>query len=374
MNVLIVGGGVAGCACAGLLRKYDIAEVTLVEQAPAFANIGYVMGLWSTGRAVLHELGLDEQVAEHGTTYEADTVYDKYGRLIKTVRFADFPIFASTIGVKRADLHRCLYENLQGVDLRLNTTFTNLEQAEEGVIVTFSDGSCQTFDLVIGADGIGSAVRETVFGTEFRKPYGWRVWMWWLPTEYGVSNTITSHYGGGRLCATMPFYDTPVAIALATVPPSSEKALYKPAQLPTLFADFDESTKQLIETAVDADRVYCDDVSYVTMSQWYQGRVVLVGDAQHAASPVTGMGASMALEDVSVLVQELRAAPTIDQALTRFAVRREPRIKKFRTMVERMDRWAMADGLFGYLRNRAVSIIPTTYFVRMLRSFLDTNI
>ncbi len=374
MKILIVGGGIAGCACAALLRKYRVGEVTLVEKAPEFRNIGYLIALWNTGRKVLKELGVDERVVKNGCEFDSDLVLDKSGRLIKAVPHEDFKPLGSTIVIKRADLHAGLFGILKDIDIRFNTTCKDIQQKGNGVTVEFSADKVETFDLVIGADGLHSSVREQVFGQNFLQYYGWRIWMWWLPEEYKHPNGAIGYYGSGKICAVLPFFETSVAYLVALTSPQVKNFIDERPKLKELFSDFCKDAKDIVTTAPSRENMYYDDIASVRMPLWHKGRVVLIGDAQHAVSPVTGMGASMAMEDATVLVEELRKNKSVDVALSCFAVRREKRIQRFREIVDQMDGWTMADGIFGYLRNKMLSYVPAWYFVNTLRKFVEAEI
>ncbi len=371
MRVLIVGGGIAGCACAALLLKHKVAEVTLVEKAPEFRNIGYLIGLWSTGRKVLRELGIDERIAKNANTFNSDTVFDKNGKLLKVVPSEDLEVLGPPIIIKRSALHQGLFELLHDVDIRFNTTCTKIEQQDNAINVEFSDNKREVFDLVIGADGTNSVVRKLVFGESFIHHYGWRVWMWWLPNNRKQHNDVTSYYGNGKICATLPFFDTSVATLFAKVSPGSKLDTDKPKHL---FMDFCARAQDIVGAASATEQIYSDDIVYVKMPRWHKGLIALIGDAQHAVSPVTGMGASMAMEDAWVLVEELRKNKSIQESLSNFAKRREKRINHFRKMVDRMDKWTMADGLLGYIRNKAIPLVPTWYFVNTMRRFVGAKI
>ncbi|HEY4473849.1 MAG TPA: NAD(P)/FAD-dependent oxidoreductase [Candidatus Paceibacterota bacterium] len=374
MKILIVGGGIAGCACAALLQKNGVGKVTVVEKAPEYRNIGYLIALWSTGRKVLKKLGIDEQIAKNGCEYEVDLILDKNGRLLKAIPIEDFKRLGPTIVIRRADLHTGLFKLLSGTDVRFNTTCKTIRQEEHSVSVEFSDGKTETFDLVIGADGVRSSVREQVFGQNFIHYYGWRAWMWWLPGDYKRSSDAVGYYGSGKLCGVLPFFDTPVAALFAMTPPQAKSSLDERTKLKELFSDFCKDANDIVATAPSQEHMYYDDIAHVKMPLWHKGRVVLIGDAQHAVSPVTGMGASMAMEDAYILVEELRRSNNIEQALSRFAKRREGRIQRFRKIVDQMDRWTMADGILGYLRNKALSYMPTSYFVNVLHKFVEAEV
>jgi len=377
MKVLIVGGGIAGCTCAALMKKYGIAEVTLIERASEFGNIGYLIALWGNGRRILKELGIDEEVAvKNGCEYDTDTFMDSNGRLLKKVSLAVFKRFFATVVIKRTDLHRGLFELLEGIPFRYKTTVTRLVENDRAVRVEFSDGSVGEYDLVVGADGIHSSIREQVFGNSFLRPYGWGVWMYWMPeSATPLPSEVVAFYGNARWCGILPFYTTSVATIIAKVPFGTGHPLERRrTALVDLFSDFCEPARAIIAAAPAPEQIYYDELATVEMPRWYKGRVVLMGDAHHAISPVTGMGASMAIEDAWVLVDELRRGGTLASILSRYADRREKRIRAFRKIVERLDRWTMAEGVSAALRNIALPYMPVGYFLNPVKDFVGAEI
>lgn len=376
MKILIVGGGIAGCACAALLKKYDVADVVLIEKAPEFRNIGYLIALWETGRKILRELGVDDAIANKNSfEFTNDIIFDKSGRLLKEVPFELFKKLGPTVIIKRAALHEGLFGLLTGMDIRFNTTVERILQGDGVAIVEMSDGKKETFDLVIGADGIHSSVREKVFGPEYMHHYGWGVWMWWMSNDFAHPKDTVGYYGSGKVCAGLPFFDKAMATAISTVPPGTGHDLVTRRELlQKQFGDFCDDAKKILKKAPSAEEIYYADIAQVDMPLWHKGRVVLIGDAQHAVSPVTGMGASMAMEDASVLVEELRLRPTIDEALVRFASRRDPRIRSLRKIVNRLDGWMMAHGVLGFLRNRILAYIPDSFFINVLHRFVTEKV
>lgn len=374
MKILVVGAGIAGCTVAALLRKYNVGEVTVIEKTPELRDIGYLLAFWGTGRKILRELDIEAKIIDRGHEYELDIIMDQHGRVMKMIP-SPIEKVGQTVVIRRADLHHGLFDLLAGTDVRFDTTITLMRQEDGKVYVELSDGTKEYFDLVVGADGIHSSVRERIFGTKFLRYYGWGAWIWWMPENYKFKKDPMGYYGGGRVCATAPFYGTSVAIAIGTVRPGTGKdPALRNTILKSLFADFCDDARAIIDTVSSAKHVYYDDIAEIQMPLWHRGRVVLIGDAQHAVSPVSGMGASMAMEDASVLVDELRHGKTVEGALDQFATRREKRIRHFRKLVNRADRWVMVGGILGYLRNRFLSYVPDWYFVRYLDKFLNAEV
>jgi 2-polyprenyl-6-methoxyphenol hydroxylase-like FAD-dependent oxidoreductase len=122
MKILIVGGGVSGLSLAGLLRKYGIGTVTLVEQAPDFRNAGYVIGLWGNGRRVLRELGIDRRIIEQeGYEISWTAFHDRHGKLLKSFPLNTFSEFGPPAIISRSALQRGIVGTISGVEVRFGT-------------------------------------------------------------------------------------------------------------------------------------------------------------------------------------------------------------------------------------------------------------
>src|SRR5262249_28790817 len=154
-----------------------------------FRNIGYLIVLWGSGRRILRELDIDTSVSSvRGFEYTADVIFDKHGGLMQAVPLAPFRSLGPTVVIKRTDLHTGLFELLRGVDVRFNRTVVSYFQHDGQVSVELTDGTKDTFDLVIGAYGVHSSVREQVFGSNFLHYYGWGAWMWWMANDNAHPN------------------------------------------------------------------------------------------------------------------------------------------------------------------------------------------
>jgi 2-polyprenyl-6-methoxyphenol hydroxylase-like FAD-dependent oxidoreductase len=129
--------------------------------------------------------------------------------------------------------------------------------------------------------------------------------MWWLPENDTNSHSVVAYYGSGKICGILPFFKMSVGSLFAKSEPHTKNVDDERLRLQELSSDFCKDVQDIVATVPSNEHLYCDDIAYVNMPLWHKGRVVLIGDAQHAVSPVTGMGASMAMEDASVLVEEL---------------------------------------------------------------------
>lgn len=323
-EVLIVGGGLAGLTLANYLRRTDLG-VTVVERADEWRAGGYGIGLWGDGLAVLDDLGLLDRVRERGTdpaTVEVRAGGDRLAR-------ASLPPGRTLLlAVHRADLHAALRDPVPDDRVRLGTEPERIDERGDGVAVAFEDGDTERFDVVVGADGVGSTVREACFDgwtLEERDTY---VWSLWGPGDIGLDAEMVSVWGP-RSEAFVASVGDRVGLNLAArraAPPDgpARDSLRAHAEAVgwTLPALLDETDGE----------PFLDRVREVSCPRWHADRVALVGDAAHAVHPISGMGASLALQDARVLAQELATgdAGSPSRALARYEERRRPAARRTR--------------------------------------------
>lgn len=376
MKILIVGGGVAGPAFARFMK--DRAEITLIDKAPMWGNIGYAITLWPNGQKILSELGIDHKVLKAGYEIPWSAIEDKKGKILSAFFFNIFHSYGSTVAITRTALQQALVKDLESfTNVKLGTSLSGLKQDNTGVTVTFSDGNTAKFDLVVGADGIHSEVRELVFGGNLLKYYGWNIHAFWTPQMFTSPKGAIEFSSGGKICFIYPMEDRSVvmlAIAengkLSVENENSKEALHK------IFFDFKALVDHLIDAIEDPAHIFKDSLAYVDMRRWYKGRVVLLGDARHAISPITGMGASMALEDAFVLSEEIKNnVSDIPAALKSYEKRRDKRVKNFRKMSDFIESFMMIKSPFlSALRDLLLKVIPTSYFTRKIEKVLAEEI
>lgn len=378
MKILIVGGGVAGTALAGMLK--DHADITLVERAQKWSDAGYAITLWGNGRKILKQIGADVRVEQKG--YELPWVMfsNSRGQKLKRIFWSVFQPLGGTIITTRTNLHEAIIATMsESVTVRFGMSVDEIEQSDNSARVTFSDGSTGEFDLVVGADGIHSKVRDLVFGAGLLKDYGWKAYAFWSPSGHKVPKGNVGLARAGKICLVYPTQDRAVVIlAISEQFDHVDIPEQRRQNLKELFAEFDPSVASMIDAIEDPAKMYHDKFSYVDLDEWHRGRVALMGDAQHATSPIIGMGASMALEDAYVLGSELRnitMAQDIPYALQRYADRRTPRIRAYRRTAIFFERWLMTRSpLVTAFRDAALPRVTDRIFTRPMEKLLKQKI
>jgi 2-polyprenyl-6-methoxyphenol hydroxylase-like FAD-dependent oxidoreductase len=337
-RILIVGGGIAGLALARALRQHGL-DSEIIERAAAWPASGTGLYLPGNGVRALGALGLADNVLARAVRMSHQRILDQAGRALAEVELSTFwgPV-GPCVGIHRGDLHRVLLEGAAGVPIRLGTTLTTLSQAHDGVNVAFSDGSTGTYDLVVGADGIHSSIRQLGFGEAHLRQLGQVSWRF-LVDPCDAIKTWTAMLGARRAFLAIPvgsnrLYCYADFLTAAKHDPTSRDL----GRFRALFADFGEPVASILNALESFESIHFSPIEEIVVDPCVQGRVVLIGDAAHAMSPNMAEGASMALEDALVLTRMLSSHRSTVEALAAFSERRRPRIRRVRQRTHRRDR------------------------------------
>jgi 2-polyprenyl-6-methoxyphenol hydroxylase-like FAD-dependent oxidoreductase len=358
-RVLIVGGGIAGLALAPLLTRIGVAA-DVIEREPAWRPAGTGIYLPGNTARALRVLGLEAQVASRAVDIARQRFHDHHGRLLCEVDVAElWAAVGPCLAVHRAELHRLLREAAGDVPIRIGLAVERLAQRDGIVSVEFSDGTSGEYDLVVGADGIHSAVRRLTFEPPaVPRPVGQVGWRFLAPrppevTTWSVmlgrrSAFLTIPIDGDCVYCYCDVVSTPVHDTPERVPPE---------RLDELFAEFAEPAATLLDALDAAVDIYVSTIEEVALDRWARERVVLIGDAAHATSPNMAQGAAMALEDALVLTDCLRKISAIPDAIAAFEARRRPRTDWVRAQTHRRDHTrylppAIRDNVLRFLGRR----------------------
>jgi 2-polyprenyl-6-methoxyphenol hydroxylase-like FAD-dependent oxidoreductase len=328
-RILVVGGGIAGLTTAGALHRAGFAT-ELVERQPTWSVPGAGFVVHANGMRMLRALGLDAGVVSAGTVVRRWQFYDAQGIVLSdTDLTAAWGEVGPCIGIVRPLLHNALRQGLADVPCRLGMAVTSLTQNDRGVTVTFSDATSGAYDLVVGADGIRSTVRTMALGANpptYLGAMNWRSTASVRPA--GLDNALQMHVDDGRIfgLVTMGAGQT-YSFAISIEPQFHDPLEGRLERVRARFAGFGPRVQEYLAALDRDDQIICSAMEWVPVTEVYRGRVVLVGDAAHASSPMLGQGGCMAMEDACVLAEELHEGATIEAALASFAKRRKPRVE-----------------------------------------------
>ncbi|MGK4585736.1 FAD-dependent monooxygenase [Kitasatospora sp. HPMI-4] len=317
-EILVSGGGIAGPALAYWLRKAGF-TVTVVERAPAPRPGGQTVDLRGAGRTVITRMGLMDRVREMTVEQRGLALVNGSGRITARVPEDSFggEGIVSEIEILRGDLGDLLYEATRDeVEYLFDDTVTGLDQDANGVTVTFEKAAPRRFHLVVGADGLHSVVRALAFGPESEcvRPLG--VYNAWFTTTepmeldgwyrmYNAPGGLVAAARPGRLPgeikAGLSFRSAPVTYDRRDT--AAQREL-----LARRFAGAGWEVPKLLRAMRTAPDFHFDSMGQVHLDSWSRGRAVLLGDAGYCATPLTGLGTSLALVGAYVLAGELAAA------------------------------------------------------------------
>ncbi|HVP50205.1 MAG TPA: FAD-binding domain [Candidatus Bathyarchaeia archaeon] len=320
MRVLISGAGIAGPTLAFWLKQYGI-EPTIIEVAPKLRTGGYIIDFWGTGYKIAGRMGLLSQINDVGYRVREVHVVDRSGK-----RISGFPVdvfWRATGGLftslRRGDLAAVIFGAIDGrVETIFGETLSAIEQDQQAVRVKFERSGEREFDLVVGADGLHSRVRQLVFGEESRFEHylGIKVAAFevqgYRPRDELVYVMYTE-VGQQVTRFTMRDDRTLFLFTFADPSPEGPEMHSLAAQKALLHRRYGQSGWELpqILDALDAtDELYFDRVSQIRMDPqqglWTRGRVTLVGDAASCASLLAGEGSGLAITAAYILAGELK--------------------------------------------------------------------
>jgi len=312
-NILISGAGIAGPALAFWLHRHGF-RTTVVERAPEPRDAGYAVDFrGEVHLEVLRRMGLLAKIQDASTHMGVMSYVDSSGK-----RIADMPSdqVSGDVEILRGDLARILYDATRDdTDYVFGDSVTALSEEDSGVVVTFDRAAPRTFDLVVGADGLHSPVRQLVFGPEpaFVTETGLYCAVFTTANDLDLDYSGLAYNTPGKLVAVYSARKNTEAKAMFWFgsPPLTydrRDARQQREIVAEAYAGVGWETPRLLDAMWRAPDFYFDSISQVHLPRWSQGRCVLLGDAAYCPSPLSGMGTGLAVVGAYVLAGELAAA------------------------------------------------------------------
>jgi 2-polyprenyl-6-methoxyphenol hydroxylase-like FAD-dependent oxidoreductase len=360
-KALIVGGGISGLATAMVLSRQGI-EVDLIERQQQVHTLGSGITLIGPALRALDRLGVYDECVANGYGVTGFEIYEVDGALADR-----FPLPSPVgtdqpglLGMMRPTLHRILLHRAtkEGTSVRTATSPVRIDQQAGTVSVTFNTGERGDYDLVIGADGLRSTVRDLVFGPISPEFQGQGIFRVVLPRPAELTAEVQFRPAGD---VTVGF--TPTAadrmymyclfpIGQDCVPPAAQTVNLVRARI----EPFGGVVAVIRDAITEPHQIhYAKFETMLTPDPWYRGRTIVLGDAAHGTTPHLAAGAAMCLEDAIALGEELAAAPTVDDGLLAYCKRRFDRCKYVVETSAQLSYWQTHPGTPGADHQRAMA-------------------
>ncbi len=363
-TVLISGAGVAGLTLAYWLKRFGFIP-TVIEKHACLRTGGYKIDLRGVGLEVVKRMGVYPEISASRTRNKRGIVLDEIGRPMMEmgVDLMGTRLEDADLEIMRSELCRILKDAVRGIECIFDDSIVEISDAGDLVHVKFEKHSPQTFDFVVGADGLHSNVRKLVFGekSQFSKDLGIYVAVWTFSNFLDLHDCEIEQHTFQKFVNVYRDRKNPKATAaIAFSSPklcSSREPKEQQKFIREIFAEAKwEKLFEILDGMEESSDFYFDSMQQIHMPCWSKGRVVLVGDAAYSATPLSGQGTSIAIAGAYVLAGELFEADG-KLAFSQYEKTMRPFIKKNQALAE-MSLRMMKDPIYSKWIYRIGSLVP----------------
>jgi 2-polyprenyl-6-methoxyphenol hydroxylase-like FAD-dependent oxidoreductase len=341
-TILISGASIAGPTLAYWLKRYSFTP-TVVECSPALRTGGFPVDVRDEAADIAKRMGIWPDLQQKITTLGKLTFVNARNQRISEINILTlrkmFDLDSTWVEIMRGDLSEILYGATKNeVEYLFGDSIQAMAQDDDGVDVTFASGGTRRFDLVVGADGLHSITRALTFGDEaqFEWYCGYHVAVFITDNYLGIDHAHMLIYGvpGKQVMVRCTRSNKELGACFMFKQPTKLQYDHNDTEqqkqlLADAYADQAWEIPTLLERMRDASDLYFDPVSQIHMESWSRGRVVLLGDAAHCPSLLTGQGSTLAMIGAYILARELHAASgDYRQAFQRYEQAFRPFISK----------------------------------------------
>lgn len=375
-KIAIIGAGIAGLTAAIMLEQQGY-QTAIFEASPAVRGIGAGLGLASNGIKAFNYLGLDKEVMAISNPLTGFTINDAQRKSIFSIDTDRIKrhFKADNYAVDRGNLHQLLSKKIVPSKIHPLKKLTHLESKSDHVIVRFSDKTEEWFHFVIGADGVHSQVRQNLIPESIPRYTGY--WCWRGIVNHSLKNphqTEAVWAKKGRFGYTPLSKNKVYWFSCINAPKKSNIPQYELPELKENFKNYYPLVSHLLDKSHNDQLIRGPILDIDPITQYHFNRVLLIGDAAHAATPNMGQGACLAIEDVAVLQDELQQGHTLQKASKNFESRRLNRTHYIMKNSRKAGKIAQIEnGFINTFRNSLFRILPDSITQFPLKRLLEED-
>ena len=370
MRAVIIGAGIGGLTTALALKQKGI-DVAVYERSPELTDVGAGIGLWPNALKALYQLGLRPALDGVSFVSMEGAVRSSDGTILSCTTADQFiaRLGLTFIVFHRADLLAVLVDAARQIPIHTGHECRDVEQDGNSVTARFANGASAKGDLIVGADGLRSVVRDRLDVPGALKYSGYTAWRGIAP--YQTAGLMAGEtLGCGQRFGIVPIHGNRVYwYATDNVPEGQrEPPLETKTRLARLFADWHEPIPELIRSTGEDAILRNDIYDREPAGRWGSGRITLLGDAAHPMTPNLGQGACQAIEDALVLAHHLSSGPDVESSLRRYESERILRTRSVVIASRRVGALFQIDSrAFCRLRDLMLRLMPAEMSYRRLK-------
>ncbi|PWN61276.1 FAD-dependent monooxygenase [Chryseobacterium viscerum] len=369
MNTIsIIGAGIGGLTLGNILKQHQY-DFMIYEAAPEIKPVGAGIMMAINAMQVFDQLGLKEKIENAGNKVHRIVIANESLQPISKTEILELEAQYNScnVAIHRAELQRILAENLSPDAIQLNHSLQKIEK-RENYILDFENGNHIESQIVFGADGIKSPIRNQILKTGTIRNSGQKCWRGLLDFDLPEKHHQEAFemWGKGKRFGFVKISDKKVYWYACV----NEKSFGRSVEIADIFNDFDPLVLQLIE-ATASENIICNTISDLApIPQWYSENLCLIGDAAHATTPNMGQGACQAIEDAYIIGKLLEKSQDFNTIFKTFqSIRRKKvdYIVNTSRTIGKVSQWERGNSL----RNFLMGLIPETMNQKMAKKIIE---
>lgn len=385
-NILISGAGIAGTTLAFWLKRFGF-NPTIIESSSKLREGGYAIDFMGAGYDVAEKMEIIPALQSVDINFSKLVFVDSNDKEKGSMNYQKIKNFLNgrAFTLLRSDLAKVIYQSIErDVEIIFGDTITKIDQNEKEVSVTFQSGTTRNFDLVVGADGLHSNVRNLIFGSEaqFEKYFGYYTSSFTID-NFSLGNKAFSMYNvpckqvavyskDANKTTTFFIFSSPEKLSYQHHDIEKQKLILK-----TEFENSGWKCSQLLAQIDSTKDFYFDSVSQIKMDNWHKERVALVGDAGYCPSLLSGKGSTLAMVGAYILAGELKQANgNYKTAFEQYEIVFKPFMEKKQKAARSFAKSFIPKSNFGiWVRNKIFKLMSSSIISKLfLSQFKDSGL